>query len=305
MAGFDSARDYFDPFPGLAAGLQIGHAVAQKKYQDESIALAKRRQQIDDQEELRRQVAQNEHALQIAEDRDAAANFQFQFQRAAEEELSALPPEKRGNEDEVQRAQLRAYRKSLPYLPARMLAPALEKQDTQAAITDRSNLIQGAINDRNKASIENKFAMLEARLSSKEFEDELKADARDVTEDQYVNRHLNGYAKQTGLGYVVSDSDLRRLYRQNHPKDGASPAIGEVTPEVPDILTQLQNAKEAGVTKAKVGSGSVVPVEHFWQGGTKIDELIKKEKLNQKIKGSSSGGKRVFKYDAKTGGIKK
>ncbi len=300
---FDSARDYFDPFPGLAAGLQIGHAVAQKQYQDESLALAKRRQNIDDQEELRRQVAQNEHALQIAEDRDAAANFQFQFQRAADEELSALPPEKRGNEDEIRNAQGRAYRKSLPYLPPHLLATALNQQATQSAITDRT-----------KAGIDNKFAMLDARLASQEWQASLKEDAKGVSEDEFVNRHLEGHAKRTGLGTSVADSELRQLYRKNHAKDGSAPAIGEVTPEVPDILTQLQNAKEAGITKAKVESGSVVPVEHFWQGGTKIDELIKKEELNQKIKGSpaapkastpkSSGGKRVFKYDAKTGGIK-
>lgn len=302
---FDSTADYYNPWPGFNAGLQIGHQVAQQRYQDQATKIAERRTAIEEQNARRQEVRAALEADRIQKELDAEAAFKSQFSSALNEELAALPPEKRGMEEEIQGANRRAYAKSVPYLPPHMLQQSMQQAETQAGMDRRA-----------EKGVQGKLDLLNARLDSQEYIAELRNDAKTVSEDEYVNRHLNAHAKQSGLPMMQADADLRRIYRANHPKAGAASDSTQM-PEpdgTPDTLGQLERARDAGVKRVKVTKqGDVQVMDHFWQGDP-IEDVIKKVERDEKIKGRqpakqtsapSDSPRRVFQYDPKTGGIKK
>lgn len=305
---FNSTADYWNGLPAIQVGLQIGHQIAQQRYQDEATKIAERRTAAYEQEQNRLQAKQALDADKIAREMQAEADFQTTFKGLLNQELNALPPELRGDEKELNAANRRAYLKAIPYMPPGKLAGAMGSAMSQEASTQRTEM-----------NVQGRLDALNNRLDSQEYIAELRNDAKAVSEDEYVNRHLNAHAKQAGLPMEQADADLRRIYRGTHgstKKDDS--AMGSPDP-IADTLGQLERAKAAGVKRVKVtpdgGVQAVDPsVGNLWMGGDPIDDVIRKVERDATIKGvqapekktAPAGGKsRVFQYDPKTGGIKK
>lgn len=303
--GHRSAADYYNPGPALAIGLQMGAQMAQRRDQDQSLQIAERRAAVQEQRERRMDTQNQIAADRIQEELDAQENYKFQFNRALNEEISSLDPSARGKADELEKANRRAYQRTVSYLPPKALQQSME-----------SSMRQGAMDERNAAVIEGKLAAVDARLASQEFNAVLKADAKEVSEDEYVNRHLNAHAKQSKLPMVQADADLRAIYRKNKAeKRGETVAPVFAEDPTPDTVGQLERAKQQGVKRVTVKPSGDVSIADRWFSGTPIDEALEKAKKEKAIRGggesktvepSKTGPKkRVYQYDPKTGGIKK
>lgn len=305
-AGHRSAADYYNPGPALAIGLQMGAQMAQKRYQDQSLQIAERRAAINEQRERRLDTQNQIAADRIQEELDAQENYRFQFNRALNEEISILDPAARGKADELEKANRRAYQKTVSYLPPKALQQSME-----------SSMRQGAMDERNAAVIEGKLAAVDARLASQEWTAILRDDAKEVSEDEYVNRHLNAHSKQSKLPMAQADADLRAIYRRNKAvkRGEADPAAPVVDDLAPDTVGQLERAKAQGVKRVIVKPSGDVSIADRWMSGTSIDAALEKAKKEKAIRGgveSKPGApsqtttkKRVYQYDPKTGGIKK
>lgn len=303
--GHRSAADYYNPAPGLAIGLQMGAQMARQRYQDQATQIAERRAAVDEQRERRLETQTQIAADRIQEELDAQENYKFQFSRALNEEIAALDPSLRGKADEMEKANRRAYQKTVSYLPPRQLQQSME-----------NSVRQQAMDERNAAVIEGKLAAVDARLASQEWNALLKSDAKEVSEDEYVNRHLNAHAKQSKLPMLQADADLRSIYRRNKAEkrgETVDPVVSE--DPTPDTVGQLERAKQQGVKRVTVKPSGDVSIADRWLSGTPIDEALEKAKKEKAIRGggeSKTGEpsktapkKRVYQYDPKTGGIKK
>jgi hypothetical protein len=301
--GHRSAADYYNPGPALAIGLQMGAQMAQRRYQDQATQIAARRAAVDEQRERRLETQTQIAADRIQEELDAQENYKFQFNRALNEELSVLDPAARGKADELEKANRRAYQRTVSYLPPKALQQSME-----------SSMRQGAMDERNAAVIEGKLAAVDARLSSQEWTAILRDDAKQVSEDEYVNRHLNAHAKQSKLPMVQADADLRAIYRRNKAeKRGETVAPVAAEDLTPDTVSQLERAKAAKVKRVIVKKDGSVSIADSWNpwAGTDINEALSKAKKEKEIKGGGNSPaktdtkRRVYEYDSKTGGIKK
>lgn len=297
--GHRSAADYYNPGPALAIGLQMGAQMAQKRYQDQALQIAERRAAINEQRERRLDTQNQIAADRIQEEMDAEENYRFQFNRALNEELSVLDPSARGKADEMEKANRRAYQKTVSYLPPKALQQSME-----------SSMRQGAMGERNAAVVEGKLAALDNRLASQEWTAVLKADAKEVSEDEYVNRHLNAHSKQSKLPMAQADADLRAIYRRNKAvkRGEAEPEAAVVEDLTPDTVSQLERAKAAGVKKVDIKKDGSVSIADRFFGGTDIDDALSKAKKERAIRGGGKEpekkpktGKGEYNWNPKTG----
>jgi len=299
--GHRSAADYYNPGPALAIGLQMGAQMAQKRYQDQALQIAERRAAVQEQRERRMDTQNQIAADRIQEELDAEENYRFQFNRALNEEITSLDPALRGKADEMEKANRRAYQRTVSYLPPKALQQSME-----------SSMRQGAMDERNAAVVEGKLAAVDARLASQEWTAILRDDAKEVSEDEYVNRHLNAHAKQSKLPMAQADADLRAIYRRNKAvKRGETDAAAPVSEDLtPDTVSQLERAKAAGVKKVDIKKDGSVSIADRWMGmgGTDIDKAIATAKKERSIKGGGKEpekkpktGKGEYNWNPKTG----
>lgn len=299
--GHRSAADYYNPGPALAIGLQMGAQMAQRRYQDQALQIAERRAAVQEQRERRMDTQNQIAADRIQEELDAQENYRFQFNRALNEEITALDPALRGKADEMEKANRRAYQRTVSYLPPKALQQSME-----------SSMRQGAMDERNAAVVEGKLAAVDARLASQEWTAILRDDAKEVSEDEYVNRHLNAHSKQSKLPMAQADADLRAIYRRNKAakRGETEPAAAVVEDLTPDTVSQLERAKAAGVKKVDIKKDGSVSIADRWMGmgGTDIDKAIATAKKERAIKGGvkepekkPKAGKGEYNWNPKTG----
>lgn len=292
MASFDATADYYNPAPGIAMGLQLGHAIAQKKYQDQTLELAERKAAIEEQDALARRTKVQTDALQLSQDRDALKAFQEAYTSDLSEALQNLTPEQQADDEVRGKIEDGIFSKNIGKLPPSLVPKVLETAKQQR---DLRNWRTESIRSKDDAA--------ELRL----LQSQLRLDARDLTMDQFVNRHLEGHAKRTGLSTAEAMRDLSQMWTANH--GGGAPGFGDVPDQPPSLEQQLLNAKDAKVERVVIKGGEVTPYEGLnpW-GGTDIDEAIKKQKVAGKIQGRGqapakpgaakpSGGKPAYKWE--------
>lgn len=240
---FNSPQDYYDPAPGIRAGLALGEAMARRKYQDQAASIAERRTAVYEQDQLSREVKLKEQAIALHEERTQYDEFKGKFNSFLGEEIASLPEEKRNDSTEFENAQRRAARKALPYAPSTMLGRILDTDLKQAALTERNDDsitarigLQderlAALERRDTRKIESQEKIAYDQMDSREYMKQMEIDAKAArSEDEYVLKLAPSYINKMGVAPVKADRELRARYRQIHgekemPGSSEAPAAG-------------------------------------------------------------------------------
>lgn len=326
------AGDYLHFLPGLQVGLgfrrqrederraRVNEDLANDAFilREQEFDLQKRRQAEIEQDGLARRIRETEMANRIARTLEAEADYQKALQAAVATELRSLGDS--SDPAAKEEAMMRAYKSTMHMLPVNMIPGAFGGEAGRDAMLQRLQLGNTARMDQ-----------LEQKLASQEWIAELKADAiskgragRAISEDEFVNRHLNGHASRSGVSSKVADAQLREIYRSSRGGSTDDLTVTETDP-VLDTLQQLMRAKDAGMKYGKVTPGGDFkeasgPMDRMlsgtWFGDDSVDELIAEYEKRAKVKGLDTGRGsapkgdetrhpapkgRVFKFNPKTG----